>query len=106
MPAGRTKKPKRSTKGRVCTNEKCDTRLTVYNQAATCYLHSPMKKPRLRGRQVKEEATEMVDTAKRCYACSIRIGGWGQPADEHQDEETGIFHWWVRGRSSKLCEIR
>jgi hypothetical protein len=41
---------RRYSAGRVCGHNGCTTILSIYNQAGTCYLHTPSKPPRLRGR--------------------------------------------------------
>ncbi len=47
-PEGRA--PKRFAEGRVCTHPDCGTRLSVYNRRDTCFRHSPIRFPRVRGR--------------------------------------------------------
>jgi hypothetical protein len=42
---------RRWRKGRVCREEGCETRLSVYNDGAFCSLHAPMVVPRTRGRK-------------------------------------------------------
>ena len=37
--------------GRECSHPGCDTRLSTYNRATTCWVHSPRTTPRLRGYQ-------------------------------------------------------
>ena len=41
----------RSSAGRVCVQEGCDTRLSTYNRRDKCWAHAEMKVPRLRGRK-------------------------------------------------------
>jgi hypothetical protein len=43
---------RRSTQGRVCVTDGCDTRLSMYNHSDHCSLHSPMVTPRTRGRKI------------------------------------------------------
>jgi hypothetical protein len=37
---------------RVCGNEECETRLSIYNEGDFCYLHEPQVAPRVRGRKI------------------------------------------------------
>jgi len=37
--------------GRQCSHPGCDTWLSIYNRATTCWVHSPRTTPRLRGHQ-------------------------------------------------------
>jgi hypothetical protein len=36
--------------GRVCADDGCDTRLSLYNDGEWCALHAPMEVPRMRGK--------------------------------------------------------
>ena len=38
--------------GRVCREESCATKLSVYNDGAFCSLHAPMVVPRTRGKKL------------------------------------------------------
>jgi hypothetical protein len=38
--------------GRVCREDCCETKLSVYNDGAFCSLHAPMVVPRTRGRKI------------------------------------------------------
>lgn len=40
--------------GRICAQDGCDTRLSVYNGQDRCALHSLFNKPRMRGRTSSE----------------------------------------------------
>jgi hypothetical protein len=42
----------RADAGRVCAEDGCDTRLSIYNDGAWCSLHAPMVTPRTRGRKI------------------------------------------------------
>ena len=42
----------RGKAGRVCKDDGCDTRLSIYNDGAWCSLHAPMVTPRTRGRKI------------------------------------------------------
>lgn len=42
----------RSSTGRVCAEDGCSTRLSIYNDGAWCSLHAPMVTPRTRGRKI------------------------------------------------------
>jgi hypothetical protein len=43
---------RRSKAGRVCVQDGCATRLSVYNHSEHCSLHAPMLTPRTRGRKI------------------------------------------------------
>lgn len=43
---------RRSRSGRVCKEDGCGTRLSVYNDGKFCSLHAPMVVPRTRGRKL------------------------------------------------------
>jgi hypothetical protein len=46
-------RPSRSfTKGRLCQDPGCETRLSIYNNGRYCYLHEPMAVPRTRGKKI------------------------------------------------------
>lgn len=45
------RRSRRYAEGRVCCQPGCQTQLSAYNQAATCFLHTPVVIPRLRGRK-------------------------------------------------------
>ncbi|GBD84952.1 hypothetical protein BMS3Abin02_01346 [bacterium BMS3Abin02] len=51
-PRGRA--PRRFSAERVCVEPDCSTRLSTYNRNDTCFRHSPLRFPRVRGR-VKPE---------------------------------------------------
>ncbi len=38
--------------GRVCREDGCQTKLSVYNDGAFCSLHAPMVVPRTRGKKL------------------------------------------------------
>ncbi len=38
--------------GRVCRDETCETRLSIYNDGAFCSVHAPMVTPRTRGKKL------------------------------------------------------
>jgi hypothetical protein len=40
------------TKGRLCHEPTCGTRLSIYNNGHYCYLHEPMAVPRTRGKKI------------------------------------------------------
>jgi hypothetical protein len=105
VPRSKVKKPKVMEEGRVCSEPKCTTILSKYNTDPLCFLHAPPKQRRIRGRKMSE-SDDLVDTTVRCYACAIRLGGWGQPAEEVEFD--GTFHWVVSisGSATRLCDIR
>lgn len=43
---------RRSKNGRVCKEDGCETRLSMYNHGNHCSLHAPMVTPRTRGRKI------------------------------------------------------
>lgn len=49
---GKRRRPKAVDGERVCSDLECDTLLSRYNRKGTCYVHSPVKFPRVRGRDV------------------------------------------------------
>lgn len=50
--------PTRFQAGRICTEPSCETRLSMYNRYTTCFLHSPIRFPRVRGRISREPSDE------------------------------------------------
>ncbi|MDA9655432.1 hypothetical protein N9S94_00285 [Candidatus Actinomarina] len=42
--------------GRVCIDESCKTKLSIYNKRDHCFNHAPVKYPRVRGRILQETA--------------------------------------------------
>ncbi len=42
--------PARMASGRICAVPGCTTKLSSYNRHDTCYAHSPVRYPRVRGR--------------------------------------------------------
>jgi len=102
----RSRKLKVNDERRVCKAPGCVTVLSKYNSDSLCFVHQPPKKVRIRGRTSTEGKDNMVDVKTRCYACAIRLSGWGQPAEEVEFD--GTYHWMVSisGSATKLCEIR
>ena len=48
-----TGRPSRTfPRGRVCANDECETRLSIYNDSAYCSNHQPQIAPRMRGRKI------------------------------------------------------
>ena len=45
------RKSKQYDKGRVCTEDKCEQVLSIYNDNKQCFKHAPAKQPRIRGRE-------------------------------------------------------
>lgn len=43
---------RRSRSGRVCGEDGCGTKLSMYNDGAFCSLHAPMVVPRTRGKKL------------------------------------------------------
>ena len=48
---GKRRAPKTIDGRRVCAADGCETVLSQYNKKATCYTHSPVNFPRVRGRE-------------------------------------------------------
>ncbi|HSH58085.1 MAG TPA: hypothetical protein VK988_00265 [Acidimicrobiales bacterium] len=44
--------PMRARPGRVCQEEGCQTRLSIYNDGSFCSVHAPMVTPRTRGKKI------------------------------------------------------
>lgn len=42
----------RARPGRICSEEGCQTRLSIYNDGSFCSVHAPMSTPRTRGRKI------------------------------------------------------
>lgn len=42
----------RYASGRVCGEDGCATRLSIYNDGDRCSLHQPMETPRMRGKKI------------------------------------------------------
>ncbi|MEQ8719513.1 MAG: hypothetical protein RIE08_18065 [Acidimicrobiales bacterium] len=53
-PTSETRTAPRSAKGRVCVEEDCGTRLSIYNDLDYCAHHQPMVVQRMRGRVIDE----------------------------------------------------
>lgn len=53
--------------GRVCAEEGCDTRLSMYNRSKLCWQHEPLRYDVLRGRKKKRpdygELSDLSDFA-------------------------------------------
>jgi hypothetical protein len=50
--AGKRRRPKAIEGRRVCSAKECTTLLSRYNRNGTCHVHSQIKFPRVRGRDV------------------------------------------------------
>ena len=46
----------RYAEGRVCANEACETRLSVYNRSKYCWAHEPLRFPVVRGDRKRRAA--------------------------------------------------
>ncbi|HEV2068667.1 MAG TPA: hypothetical protein VGR26_02615 [Acidimicrobiales bacterium] len=42
----------RARPGRICREEECQTRLSIYNDGSFCSVHAPMSTPRTRGKKI------------------------------------------------------
>lgn len=42
----------RARPGRICREEECQTRLSIYNDGPFCSVHAPMVTPRTRGKKI------------------------------------------------------
>ena len=49
---GNDRPSKAFRKGRVCSEDGCGTRLSLYNPGKFCALHEPMTVPRTRGKKI------------------------------------------------------
>jgi hypothetical protein len=48
-----TGRPSRTfARGRVCDEDGCETRLSIYNEGRYCYQHEPQATPRMRGKKI------------------------------------------------------
>lgn len=49
----RSDRPSRAfARGRICADESCSTRLSIYNEGSYCYQHQPTAVPRMRGKKI------------------------------------------------------
>ena len=55
------RRPKQVRGQRCCCHHGCRTRLSMYNRAELCWLHQPVKFPRLRGRPQDETTDDPAD---------------------------------------------
>lgn len=39
-------------RGRVCREDGCKTKLSIYNESDFCFLHEPQVTPRMRGKKI------------------------------------------------------
>ena len=53
---GKRRRPKAVDGMRICADSECTTQLSRYNRKGTCHLHSPIKFPRVRGREAPAPA--------------------------------------------------
>jgi hypothetical protein len=51
---GSGRAPSRFPSDRVCTEPSCHVRVSMYNRNDTCFQHSPIRFPRVRGRIPRE----------------------------------------------------
>ncbi|CAN5211943.1 hypothetical protein BH24ACT1_BH24ACT1_07940 [soil metagenome] len=42
----------RARPGRICGEDDCQTRLSIYNDGSFCSVHAPMSTPRTRGKKI------------------------------------------------------
>lgn len=52
--SGVTRPSKEYGSGRVCGKAGCETKLSRYNRREFCYLHAPVRYPRVRGRIIPD----------------------------------------------------
>lgn len=45
-------RPLQARPGRVCREEECQTKLSIYNDGSYCSVHMPMVTPRTRGKKI------------------------------------------------------
>lgn len=43
------RRPKQQVNERYCAQNKCKTKLSIYNKKKFCFLHAPLTYPRVRG---------------------------------------------------------
>ena len=55
------RRPKQVLLQRLCGHSGCRTHLSIYNRADLCWLHQPVKFPRLRGRPSESDGDEFDD---------------------------------------------
>lgn len=53
---GGSRAPKTYSAERMCADTGCETKLSRYNRREFCFVHAPVRYPRLRGRIVNNEA--------------------------------------------------
>lgn len=48
---GLPRRSRRYRDGRICAHPGCNTKLSTYNRRETCFMHSEVRIPRLRGKK-------------------------------------------------------
>lgn len=90
------RKPKVYPAGRVCLEEGCGTKLSIYNRHEHCWYHRPKRFPRVRGR-------ESVGREPRCASCAARARRWGAGFVEVYVD--GVVHREGFDGAATLCEV-
>jgi hypothetical protein len=57
-PGSRIRRPRQYGRDRVCSSPGCDTVISRYNRADTCFTHKPVTYPRIRGKFSDGYATD------------------------------------------------
>ena len=97
-------RPKTYGKGRVCSKEDCDTILSQYNKQDMCYLHQPVKRPRLRGKMPSEKMEQEEVPHAKCHSCGQRKRYLSDQYTLTEVVIDGVRHYeGVRGAAT-LCE--
>ena len=50
--AGHGRPSRTFARGRVCAEDGCETKLSIYNEGRYCFQHEPQATPRMRGRKI------------------------------------------------------
>jgi hypothetical protein len=55
-PLGLPRPSRTFEEGRVCADEGCETRLSIYNKSKLCWQHAPVRYPFVRGQRKSKAA--------------------------------------------------
>jgi hypothetical protein len=102
------KKSKTFKAGRVCADDDCETKLSVYNSETFCNYHRLRKRPRLRGQYLTEEEERLM--MPRCVSCHqvkaiLKGRGIIIYGGANEFEFAGKRHISGIGGAGTLCEI-
>ncbi len=91
--------PKTYDENRMCEVKSCSTVLSRYNKEDRCWLHSPFKRARVRGKIASEDVSGKSNVVKHCGFCSF------QQNIDVKILVNGTVH--VRGKNGgAICEER